>query len=136
MSKVVGAVMIDTMGYADGRVNIALSDLVEFPSFFSVSMDEQVSCHHIILESCLMIFLQYFDPVKANVPNHDVKAMAEVTPQRLEIYMVNVIDNHATRVAHWGLGSKREVTLDILDGMWRSWQFVLHLSLQHDIHIL
>lgn len=47
--------------------------------------------------------------------------MCEVTPAQLEEYMIKVIENHAARVARWGLGSKAEVKSGTLAGMWRAW---------------
>jgi hypothetical protein len=43
--------------------------------------------------------------------------------------MIENVENHAVRVARWGLGSKGEVKSDILGGMWRAWQNVSHLPL-------
>jgi hypothetical protein len=50
-----------------------------------------------------------------------------VTPAQLEQRMVEVIENHAGRVARWGLGSKTDVKSVVLEGMWRIWQNVSHL---------
>jgi hypothetical protein len=50
--------------------------------------------------------------------------------------MIDAMENHAVRVARWGLGSRAEVKTEILDGMWRTWQDVSHLShLSFHFHI-
>jgi hypothetical protein len=49
-------------------------------------------------------------------------------PAEVERHIVDVMERHAMRIAYWGLGSDTEVKLDILDGIWRTWQAVLKLE--------
>jgi hypothetical protein len=66
------------------------------------------------------------NPVKSNASDLD---LCQVTPAQLEEHMIEVMENHSVRVARWKLGSRAEVESVILDGMWRTWQNVSHLSL-------
>jgi hypothetical protein len=69
-------------------------------------------------------YFRYSIYVKPNSAN-----LTKVTPTELEQHVIEVVENHAVRIARWGLGSRADVKLRILDGMWRIWQNVSHLSL-------
>jgi len=97
-------VMIKMMSEAGGDICRELSNLAHFPASFSVSLVNK-----------------YSDPVESNAP--DVK-LYKVTPTQLDRHMIEVIENHAARVARWRPGSRAEVKADILDGMWRTWKCV------------
>jgi hypothetical protein len=62
--------------------------------------------------------------------NTAISTLYRVTHTQLERHLIDVVENHAVRVARWGLGSRAEVKSSILDEMWRAWQNnVSHLSL-------
>jgi hypothetical protein len=69
------------------------------------------------------VYIQHANSIKSNTPDPE---MYKVTVAELEQHMIEVIENHAERVARWKLGSKAEVKSNILDGMWRTWQKVSH----------
>ncbi|KIM77676.1 hypothetical protein PILCRDRAFT_825113 [Piloderma croceum F 1598] len=81
-------------------------NLANFPASFSVSLNDHLGS------------------VKSKTPHANISRPAE-----LERHIVKVIEKHATRVAHWGLGSSAGVKSDILAGIWRTWQTVSELSM-------
>src|ERR1700729_1499176 len=112
-------VVIKVMNEARGNICSELSNLANFPAWFSVSSINNVSYHGITFESFLIMasYFKYSDAVGSS-------ELCKVTPTQLDQHMMKVIENHAARVSRWGLGSRAEVKADILDGMWRTWRSV------------